>query len=75
MVLFLYCFGYPSEDQEMYDEECQVQRVHVNSNAEESSQYQPTHKIAKSPQVQVNNWTDPLRLKNEENQRKIKMMT
>ena len=40
MVLFLNCFSYPSEDQAMYDEERQVQRVHVNSNAEESSQYQ-----------------------------------
>ena len=40
MVLVLCCFDYPSEDQEMHDEECQVQRVHVNSNAEESSQYQ-----------------------------------
>ena len=40
MVLFLNYFSYPSEDQAMYDEERQVQRVHVNSNAEESSQYQ-----------------------------------
>ena len=37
---FLNCFSYPSEDQEIYDEERQVQRVHVNSNAEEGSQYQ-----------------------------------
>ena len=40
MVLFLNCFSYPSEDQEMYDDERQVQRVHVNSNTEEGSQYQ-----------------------------------
>ena len=40
MVLFLNCFGCPGQDQEMYVEERQVQRVHVNSNAEESSQYQ-----------------------------------
>ena len=40
MVLFLNCFSYPSEDQEMYDEERQVQRDDINSNTEESSQYQ-----------------------------------
>ena len=38
--MFLNCFSYPSEDQAMYDEEPQEPRVHVNSNAEESSQYQ-----------------------------------
>ena len=38
--MFLNCFSYPSEDQEMYDDKRQAQRVHVNSNTEESSQYQ-----------------------------------
>ena len=37
MVLFLNYFSYPSEDQAIYDEERQVQRIHVNSNAKESS--------------------------------------
>ena len=38
--LFLNCFSYPNEDQAVYDEERQVQRIHVNSNAEKRSQYQ-----------------------------------
>ena len=66
-----------NEHQEIYDEERQVQIVHANSNAVEgwvhSIKY--THNLAKSPRVQVNNWADPLRLKNEENQRKMKMIT
>ena len=56
MVLFLNCFGCPREIQEMYDEERQVQRVHVNSNAEESSQYQTysqNSKIASSSGKQL----------------------
>ena len=73
MLLFLNCFSYPSEDQEMYDEERQVQRVHVNCNAEKSSQYQTYSKIAKSPQVQVSNWTHLLRVQSKEDQRKMKM--
>ena len=38
--MFLNCFSYPRQDQEMYDEEHQVQRIHVNAKATESSQYQ-----------------------------------
>ena len=72
--LFLNCFSYPNEDQAVYDEERQVQRIHVNSNAEKRSQYQAYSQKSTIPQVQVNYWTDPLRLKSEE-KRNLKMMT
>ena len=59
----------------MYDEERQVQRVHVNSNAEESTQYQTYSQNSEIASSSGNNWIDPLSLKSEKDQRKMKMMT
>ena len=67
MILFLNCFSDPSEDQATYDEERQVQRVHVNSNAKESSQYSQISEIARSLSKQLDR---PLRFKKRQRPKK-----